>query len=79
LIAFPAEDAAPAIRRRALLLLRDQVLHARTRCTVLELSALARIPEIPAEISIDTTGWLITFAVAIVFLAIVVIVSYWFR
>jgi hypothetical protein len=31
------------------------------------------MPEIPAEISIETTGWLITLGVAIVFLALVVI------
>jgi hypothetical protein len=37
------------------------------------------MPEIPAEVSIETIGWLITLAVAIVFVAIVVIVSYWFR
>ena len=37
------------------------------------------MPEIPAELSIETTGWLITFAVAIVFIAIIAIVSYWLR
>jgi len=37
------------------------------------------MPEIPAELSIETTGWLITFAVVIVFMMIVAIVSYWLR
>lgn len=38
-------------------------------------SGSGAMPENPAEISIETTGWLITFIVAIVFVAIVVIVS----
>jgi hypothetical protein len=37
------------------------------------------MPEIPADISVETTGWLISLAVAFVFVGAVAVLSYWLR
>jgi hypothetical protein len=37
------------------------------------------MPEVPADISVETTGWLITLAVAFVFVVAIAVLSYWLR
>jgi hypothetical protein len=39
----------------------------------------AHMPELPADISVETTGWLITLSVAFVFVVAVAVLSYWLR